>query len=218
MLGMNKWSPLGQMTFAILAGIFVGYLQLDGVWFSISRTFVYLPFFVAGYHFSFSAFERVYTKWIKIIAASASLFLFFILMKWGVSLPLGWLFGSFTYTQLEHQEWYAGLYRIGVYGLQFIAALAFLGWIPSQVSRLTDWGRRTLYVFLLHGFIVRLAVVSGIYDHLNNAGGALIVLTAAVSLTILLAQPIVKQWMHPIVEPSVSWMTSIQRAVLRRSL
>ncbi|KGE18622.1 acyltransferase family protein [Paenibacillus wynnii] len=218
MLGMSKWTPVGQMTFALLAGILVGYLQLDGVWFSISRTFVYLPFFVIGYHFSFAAFTRIYTKWIKITAAAASLLLFFILMNWGVKLPLGWLFGSFTYMQLDRQEWYAGLYRLAIYGLQFIAALAFLGWIPFRASRLTDWGRRTLYVFLLHGFIVRLAVVSGIYSYLGNAVGAAVLLTAAVSLTILLAQPVVKQWLHPLVEPSVGWMMTLQRAVLRRSL
>lgn len=217
MLGMSKWTPTGQMTFALLAGILVGYLQLDGVWFSISRTFVYLPFFVIGYHFSFEAFTRIYTKWIKIVAAAASLLLFISLMNWGANLPLGWFFGSYTYMQLEHQEWYAGLYRLAMYGLQFIAGLAFLGWIPFRESRMTDWGRRTLYVFLLHGFIVRLAVVSGVYTYLGNAAGAVLLLTAAVSLTVLLAQPSIKQWMHPLVEPSVNWVMTLQRVVLRRS-
>ncbi|WP_410512189.1 fucose 4-O-acetylase [Paenibacillus sp. BR2-3] len=218
MLGMSKWTLTGQMMFAVLAGVLVGYLQLEGVWFSISRTFVYLPFFVAGYHFSFSSFARIYTKWIKITASAASLLLFILLMSWGGQLPLGWLFGSMTYMQLDHQEWYAGLYRMAIYGLQLTAALAFLGWVPFRESRMTDWGRRTLYVFLLHGFIVRLAVVSGVYAYIGNAAGAVILLTAAVSLTVLLAQPLVKQWLHPLVEPPVSWMMSLQRAVLRRSL
>ena len=218
MIGMNKWTITGQLTFAILAGVLVGYLQLEGVWFSISRTFVYLPFFVIGYHFSFAAFMRIYSRWIKTTAVAVSLLLFISLMYWGGNLPLGWLFGIFTYLQLEQNEWYAGLYRLAVYGLQFIASLAFLGWIPFHESRLTDWGRRTLYVFLLHGFIVRLAVVSGVYTYLDNGAGAALVLTAAVLFTILLAQPAVKYWMHPFIEPSVSWVLTLQRVVLRRSV
>ncbi|WP_379133311.1 acyltransferase family protein [Paenibacillus sp. sgz500958] len=217
MLGMNKWKPLSQMAFAVVCGVAVGYLQLDGVWFSISRTFVYLPFFVAGYHFSFSAFTRLYTKWIKGIAVAASLFLFVLLMVLGSELPLGWLFGSMTFMQLGHHEWYAGLYRLAIYALQLTAGLAFLGWVPMRSSRMTDWGKRTLYVFLLHGFIVRLAAVSGLYTHLGNMAGLLALLAAAITLTVLLAQPLVKQSLHLLVEPSVSWVMTLQRAVLRRS-
>lgn len=44
MLGMSRWSITAKLLFAVTAGVAVGYLQLDGVWFSISRTFVYLPF------------------------------------------------------------------------------------------------------------------------------------------------------------------------------
>jgi len=218
MLGMNKWTGKSQIIFAVLTGVMVGYLQLDGVWFSISRTFVYLPFFIAGYHFSFAAFTRMYTKWIKTAAAAASIVIFIVLLAQGMKLPHGWLLGSMTFMQLGHQEWYAGLYRLGMYALQLTAGLAFLGWVPLQKSRMTEWGRRTLYVFLLHGFIVRLAAVSGIYAYLDNAVGVVIVLASAFCMTVLLAQPAVKQWLHPLVEPSVGWMVSLQRAVVRRSL
>ncbi|MRN55947.1 acyltransferase family protein [Paenibacillus monticola] len=218
MLGMGKWAPAGQIAFALFAGVLVGYLQLDGVWFSISRTFIYLPYFVIGYHFSFPALVRIYQQWTKIAAATVSILLFIILMIWGTNLPLGWLYGSMTYMQLGHQEWYAGLYRLGIYGLQLAASLAFLGWVPYGVSRMTDWGRRTLYVFLLHGFVVRLAAISGLYAYIGNSVGAILLLLASISLTVLLAQPTVKRLLHPLVEPSVSWMVTLQRAALRRSL
>ncbi|MBW4085502.1 acyltransferase family protein [Paenibacillus sp. S150] len=218
MLGMGRWSKTAQIIFAVSAGIAIGYLRLDGVWFSISRTFVYLPFFVIGYHFSFAAFVRVYKKYVKIAAAAASVLLFLLLGTLGSKLPLGWLYGSMTYMQLGAPEWYAGVYRLGMYGLQLAASLAFLGWVPYRLSRMTDWGRRTLYVFLLHGLVVRLAAASGIYDYLGNAGGAALVLLCAVSFTVLLSQPAVKRLLHPMVEPSVDWMITLQRAALRRSL
>ncbi|MNN90253.1 hypothetical protein D3C81_2081740 [compost metagenome] len=82
---------------------------------------------------------------------------------------------------------------------------------------MTDWGRRTLYVFLLHGLVVRLAAASGIYDYIGNAAGAALVLLTAVLFTVLLAQPAVKRLLHPLVEPSVNWMITLQRAALRRT-
>ncbi|MFF2909075.1 acyltransferase family protein [Paenibacillus sp. NPDC057934] len=218
LIGMRGWKLGAQLAFAIIAGVLVGYLQLDGVWFSISRTFVYLPFFVIGYHFSFPAFLRMYRKWAKASACICSILLLIPLGLWGTILPHGWLYGSMTYIQLGHHEWYAGLYRLGLYGWQFAASLAFLGWVPYRMGRMTDWGRRTLYVFLLHGFIIRLAAESDIYSVVSGAAGITVLIGTAVLLTILLAQPAVKRLLHPLVEPSVSWMVHLQRAALRRSL
>ncbi|NUU63691.1 acyltransferase family protein [Paenibacillus agri] len=218
LIGMRGWKLGAQFTFAIIAGVLVGYLQLDGVWFSISRTFVYLPFFVIGYHFSFPAFLRLYHKWAKTSACVCSILLLILLGLWGNILPHGWLYGSMTYMQLGHHEWYAGLYRLGLYGWQFAASLAFLGWVPYRMSRMTDWGRRTLYVFLLHGLIIRLATTSGIYNVISGATGITVLIGTAILLTILLAQPAVKRLLHPLVEPSTAWMVDLQRAALRRSL
>lgn len=218
MLGMSRWSKSAQFAFAIAAGVAVGYLQLDGIWFSISRTFVYLPFFVIGYHFSFGAFVKLYQQYVKTAAAAASLLLLVVMGVAGRGLSMGWLFGSMTYMQLGAHEWYAGVFRLAVYGLQFAASLAFLGLVPYGLSRMTDLGRRTLYVFLLHGFIVRAAAVSGLYAYIGNAAGAAVLIAGAVACTVLLAQPAVRRMLNPLVEPSVDWMISLQRAAIRRSL
>ena len=218
MLGMSRWSKSAQFVFAIAAGVAVGYLQLDGIWFSISRTFVYLPFFVIGYHFSFETFVKLYHRYVKIAAAAASLLLLVLIGLLGRDLPVGWLYGSMTYMQLGAHEWYAGVFRLMLYGLQFAASLAFLGWVPYRLCRMTDLGRRTLYVFLLHGLVVRAAAVSGLYAYIGNAAGAAVLLICAVACTVLLAQPAVKRLLNPLVEPSVDWMISLQRAALRRSL
>lgn len=217
MLGMGKWSPAAQITFAITAGVAVGYIQVDGVWFSLSRTFVYLPYFVIGYHFSFGTFTNLYRKYIKTIAAATSFLILAVLAVWGPDIPLGWLYGNMTYMQLGAGEWYAGVYRLALYAVQTVASLAFMGLVPYGISVMTDWGRRTLYVFLLHGFVVRLAAASGIYNHLGNAAGAALVLLSAVAFTVLLAQPAVKRLLHPLVEPPVNWMITLQRAALRRT-
>ncbi|WP_340022170.1 fucose 4-O-acetylase [Paenibacillus sp. FSL K6-1096] len=218
MLGMSRWSRSAQFAFAIAAGVAVGYLQLDGCWFSLSRTFVYLPFFVAGYHFSFSAFMRLYQRYFRIVAAGASLLLFTATGLLGRALPVGWLYGSMTYMQLGIHEWYAGVFRLGVYALQFVSSLAFLSLVPWGLCRMTDLGRRTLYVFLLHGLVVRAAAASGLYVYITGPAGAAMLIFAATGCTVLLALPVVRRVLHPLVEPPVGWMISLRRAALRRSL
>lgn len=217
-LGISRWSRSAQFAFAIAAGVAVGYLHLDGIWFSLSRTFVYLPFFAAGYHFSFSAFMRLYQRYFRTLAAAVSLLLLFATGLLGGSLPVGWLYGSMTYIQLGVHEWYAGVFRLGVYALQAVSSLAFLGLVPYSLSRMTGLGRRTLYVFLLHGLIVRTAAASGLYGYINNPAEAAALIAGVAGCTVLLALPMVRRVLHPLVEPSVGWMLSLQRVVLRRSL
>lgn len=218
MLAIRRWSVPAQLIFAFAAGIGVGYLQLDGVWFAIARTFVFFPFFVIGYHLKFETILRMYRKFAKSAAAVLSVALLLVLGTLTVSLQPGWLYGSMTFMQLGQPQWYDGLYRAALYGLQIVSSLAFLGLVPFGMSRMTDWGRRTLYVFLLHGFIVRLAAASGLYNHIHSIAAASLLVAAALAMTILLAQPSVKRLLHPLVEPSVDWMITLQRAALRRSL
>ncbi|MDR0266831.1 acyltransferase family protein [Paenibacillus sp.] len=217
-LGMCKLNPAAQIMISLVLGVLIGYLPLDGAWLSFSRTFVYLPFFVIGYHFSFDAFVQFFTKQKRRIAAIASAALFAIIAFWGLGMPEGWLFGSMTYMQLEHDEWYAGLYRLALYGLQFISAAAFLAWVPCRECRLTDLGRRTLYVFLLHGFIIRLVAISGLYNYIYHPAAAVLLIAGAVLLTIALAQPIVRKIAHPVIEPPVTWILRLERMALGRPL
>lgn len=121
-----------------------------------------------------------------------------------------------TYIQLGHPEWYAGLFRLLLYPVQLLSGLAFLGLVPSRASHLTELGRRTLYVFLLHGFIVRLAAVSPLYGYVHGELGGLLVIAGAVALTLLLAQPWVRKWSSPLVEPSVDWLLKLEHQALRQ--
>jgi fucose 4-O-acetylase-like acetyltransferase len=216
-ISMSKFSPVQQIIISLILGVLVGYLPLDGVWLSISRTFVYLPFFVIGSHFNFSRFMELINRWKNRGFAFVSIGILVILSIWGLNVPVGWLFGSMTFMQLGHHEWYAGIFRVALYLLQIISAAAFMAWIPMIECRITDMGRRTLYVFLLHGFIIRLANISGLYEYIHSPLAALYLIVAAISLTILLAQPIVRRIAHPLVEPSTHWIVNLENRAFRRS-
>lgn len=216
LLAMNKWTPLQQLALSILLGVLVGYLQIDGLWFSLSRTFVYLPFFIGGYHFSFAFLEKILTRTTRLYLLALAGAVITAAALWGNDLEAGWLYGNMTYGQMGHYEWHAGLLRLGLYALQFIAGFAFLSFVPLQESRMTDLGRRTLYVFLLHGFIIRIAAISPLYDYVGSPEAALIVIAGAVLLTLLLSHSLVRKWTAPVIEPSVQWLLAIERRALRQ--
>lgn len=211
---MRKFSPFQQLACSVVLGVLVGYLQLDGTWLSISRTFVFLPFFVAGYHFNFSGLDRFLNRKTRTAGILLSAALFAGLTVYGSHLAPGWLYGNMTYMQLGQEAWFAGLNRIALYLLQFAAGAVFLAFVPKQESRLTDFGRRTLYVFLLHGFLIRLAAISPIYGYVDSWAGSLAVIALAVGLTLLLSLPFVRKWTSPVIEPPVQWALNLERKAL----
>lgn len=215
---MHKLTPMQQIIISLILGVLVGYLPVEGVWLSISRTFVYLPFFFIGVHFSFEKFQQWFSSPRKWLAGIVSLSIFLVIALWGQGLSEGWLFGSRTFAELGHGEWYAGALRIMVYALQFLSAAAFLGWVPEGASRITDWGRRTLYVFLIHGLIIRFTAAFGLYHQLNGEAAAILLIAAAIGLTIALCQPVIRKVFHPIIEPSIDWFTTLERRAFHRSM
>lgn len=217
LLLLQKLSPFRQIAAALILGILIGYLPLDGTWLSVSRTFVFLPFFIAGYHFSFAWIGQLLTKKFRVVGILLSIILFFTLVIVGNEFAPGWLYGSMTYMQLDTAYWYAGLIRFALYFLQLFAGACFLAFVPQQASRLTDYGRRTLYVFLLHGLLIRWAAASPLYDYIDSYAGAFTIIASAVLLTILLSQPTVKKWTSAAIEPPVEWALHLERRALGNS-
>ncbi|MDP4095238.1 fucose 4-O-acetylase [Paenibacillus sp. P96] len=206
LLAMRRLPPAVQLTASITLGGLAGYLPFEGTWLSISRTFIFLPFFILGYHMTYEKISLLLTPRIRSAAIAMSLLLFAGAVWVSAHLQTGWLYGSMTYTELGHGEWYAGFYRIGIYMLQLTASAAFLGLVPLTSGWLSRMGSRTLYVFLLHGFIIRGAAASGIYTYVHTTYGIAFIMITACLLTVLLSLPGIKRAAHLFIEPNVDWL------------
>jgi fucose 4-O-acetylase-like acetyltransferase len=185
---------------SIAVAVLIGYGDFSGTFASISRTFVYLPFFMIGYYFDYERFIKVFTNKIRIVAGVVSITLLVIIGLTAADLDPKWLYGSFTFAYFGQHEWYVGIYRILIYVLEFIAAISFLAFVPERASWMTDFGKRTVYVFLLHQLIIHTAVALGLYDHITQSIQLPIVILAAIGCTLLLSLPITKKLTHLIVE------------------
>ncbi|MEC0108822.1 fucose 4-O-acetylase [Paenibacillus taichungensis] len=212
-----SWKPIYRLLGAVMLGVCAGYLPIDGFWLSFSRTFVFLPFFVIGYDYGASIRSHLRSGWGRRIAATLSVALLGWIGLGGFNISPGWLLGSMTYAELGHHEWFAGIYRLGIYALEIGSGALFLAWVPSLTSRLTDLGRRTLYVFLLHGFLVRLAVWSGVYNYMETSLYIPVIVSIALLFAITLAHPAVRHALRPLIEPDIARFHFNRQGVLKRS-
>ncbi|MCC3378862.1 acyltransferase family protein [Paenibacillus farraposensis] len=206
MLALQGVPPVLQLGISVLLGILVGYLPVEGIWLSVCRTFVFFPYFIAGYHLNYADVRRFFTVPVRVTAGAVSVLLLVLAGTSYFGIPAGWLYGSMTYGELGHAEWYAGIYRIGMYGVQLLASMAFLSFVPAITGRITEMGRRTLYVFLLHGLIVRTVVAKGVYEYIHNPAEVILIVVCAAGLCCLLTMPWVRAATRPLIEPQVDWM------------
>lgn len=190
-----------SVSLAVLVGLVVGYFGEVGHTFSLSRTFVFFPFFLMGYWVTkdhMMLLKRKSVKAASLIVVLAVAITIYI----APDLNSGWLLASKSYGDLGMPE-YGGAARLLVYATSAIMAMSILAWIPQRRSRITVLGTRTLYVYLLHGFFIQYFRETGLFkmDNIVDLLG-LAVVSAAIVL-ILSSKPILGVW-QPFIEGKAS--------------
>lgn len=197
-----------QVKFAIplsfLLAIMVGYAGDVGYYASISRTFVFLPFFLLGFYF-----DKKYLKWlfripIKIISFIIIISVVIIIYYYGQDFGIQWLYGSISYKGLGHGEWYAGVYRIAIYAVNIILSICILALIPRRtIPIMSILGQRTIYAYLFHGFIIKYMLYKNIYKNIDTFGEKIGLIIIGLVMTIVLLLPIVRHVTKGVVAPKI---------------
>ena len=139
----------------ILVSLSAGFNQNIGYLLSLSRTLVFLPFFVAGHYYprieekiQNTLYKVPILKWLFILMAGLGSC--YILIR-GYHTHL--LYGSYSYISCQ-STW---LNRAVLLATAFNWIAVFLMWTPrNKILLLTEGGSYTMPVFLLHGFIIKL--------------------------------------------------------------
>lgn len=190
---------------AIAIGIGIGYVDHIGSFLSLSRTFVFFPYFLLGYLLNSNQLRRV-------IRAKYSLplgVIIFIGTLIAVSIGFSedavpWLLGDTSYADMGGKEISDGLYRGLQYGVTLIVMFGFLTLIPSTQFKLTKIGERTLYIYLFHGFIIK-SFEAFIPDESLSAfsGNYLLLFVISFLICKILGSYFMKKYTKPLVELKV---------------
>lgn len=145
---------------SIILGLIIGYISYPSLKiFSISRIFVYLPFFLMGYYLKKNDITLLWKEKLpnnskKVISALLMIMIVGILFyiwqnykQWDYE----WLYGSISYKA----GGYGLLERLIQYIVAILCIISFLWFIPNKKYKFTYIGKYTLVIYLLHNFIVK---------------------------------------------------------------
>ena len=194
-----KWLGL---VIAAAIGIGIGYFDHVGSYLSLSRTFVFFPYFLLGFLLEQKNFKLV--KKIKHSTVIGSVVLLSTMILIGTLFPkdaIPWLLGDTSYAHMGSKEITDGFIRFSQYVVTIIVIYGFLAIVPIQGFKMTLIGQRTLYVYLLHGFIIKTIQTIVSDDELNTFSDHYLTLTAfSLGLCMLLGNYLIQKYTRPLIE------------------
>ncbi|MBD8067958.1 acyltransferase family protein [Bacillus sp. PS06] len=188
--------------FAVLIALLIGYDQDVGGYLSLSRTFVFFPIFLLGHYLNQKHFNYLITAKVRIISAISMLLIF---LGYYYFFPEGgrdWLLASSSYIDMgyEGQLHIAMLLRLVMYAVFFIITVCFLALVPKGNYFFTPLGGRTLYVYLLHGLVIKLLQETSLFEFSNTIEAVIVFTSTTLVISFLLASKPIIALTQPIIE------------------
>lgn len=179
--------------------------------FSLSRTAVFLPFFLLGWRTRKQDFAWLSTPWAR--WASVVVLLGLVAAAWRLAPQVSerWLYASVGYASLGVGPWTGMAVRLGLLVVATVAGAAVLAWVPRRRLAWSALGSRTLQAFLLHGFLVRGAIAAGWLAPavLSSRASQVVLVVGAVALAALLCTAWVERALGWLVAPPISrWLAA----------
>ncbi|MGW9626918.1 acyltransferase family protein [Microbacterium sp. NPDC055521] len=212
-LALLRW----PLAWALVISVGVGYVPNVDSTFSLSRTLGLLFFFTLGWWLR----ERDVVRrlhlieyrpwWVRAIAMA-------VLVAWGVACWLWldvweaidlrhWLFYDDSYADLGGEQWWAGAVRLGLILLAVLLSACFFALLPRRTQRWTTLGQYTMYVYLLHSFVLYPFRESGVLRGLDPTWIWLpLIIALSVCIAFALSSKPVRSLFRPLVEPRPRWM------------
>jgi fucose 4-O-acetylase-like acetyltransferase len=215
------------LLWTLVISIGAGYITNIGDTFSLARTLGLLPFFTLGWWLA----ERDVVDRLRLLdrrpwwviaaaigaLAAAGWAAWQFVDVWDAVNLRHWLFYDEPYADLAGSTaWWAGGVRLLLMALAVVLATAFFILIPRRSTWWTHFGRYTMYVYLLHSFVLYPFRESGVLRDLDPTWLWLpIVVVGSVGIALGLATKPVRTIFRPLVEPRPSWMFA-DRTLARR--
>ncbi|SES67132.1 Fucose 4-O-acetylase [Salinibacillus kushneri] len=189
------------LTIALLIGLFIGMVPMVGTYLSLSRTFVFFPIFLLGYKLKKEHFAALRDPTYQKAALFLLIGLFISYHTILSDLTTDWLLASSSYTDIGVDETYGVWMRLFIYGVVFLSTFSVLSLIPNRRFAFTDLGGRTLYIYLLHGLVIKILDLTPIFERITQTGQLWLFLVLSITLTILLGSRPVTKSTKPLIEP-----------------
>jgi fucose 4-O-acetylase-like acetyltransferase len=202
---------------SIAFSIAAGYLSTFGNTFSLSRFAALLPFFVLGWKLKQ---WKLADRWLELSSAvvwrwrAGAIALFAAIAitaavgitDWRHLLLRRFFLYDQSYSSIGYDQWWAGAIRVGCLGLGMLACFAFLTLMPRGQTWFSGMGTRTMYIYLLHSFILYPIRQSGLLTGDRPVWVLVAMVASSLAIACVLGLPVVQRVFRPLVEPSLGWL------------
>lgn len=202
---------------SLVISVGAGYLTaIDGT-FTLSRMLGLLPFFLFGWKLRQ---WQLTTRWLGLHPGAVwrwrtgALALFttlavVIVLNIGALRALkvrSFLLYDKAYSVFGYDEFWAGGIRLGLMLLAFALIVAFLLLMPRRTTWFTSLGSATMYIYLLHSFLLHPLRESGVLGGPQPAWVLPAMIVLSVAISVVLSLPFVRRVFRPLVEPRAKWL------------
>lgn len=153
---------------SVVVALTSGMIPVDGAWFAVSRTLVFLPFFVAGQLWGPHAVTRIQAMSWRVKAPVVGAAALVVAGVYASDVGPAWLWASATFGDLDGSTASNIVTRGLLLGGSTIVAVAALAVMPATWPLAETVGRRSLAVFTLQvaplrvfGYVAALALTGG---------------------------------------------------------
>lgn len=174
----------------------------------LQRVFQFLPFFVLGLLMKPEHFQLIRRREVRLLAlplfAGALLFAYWIAPR----MQLGWLYRANSAQEMDAPWWSGAVMSLALFGCALALTIGFLAWVPRRNMWFTVLGAGTICGYLLHGFLIKGAVYTGLFDRHTWLSGpvglVLVSVVAAGAVTLMCSRPVARALKFA-TEPDMKW-------------
>ena len=126
------------------------------------------------------------------------------------SLDVQWLFGLAAYANVDNVLSLAFMQRLLVYMVGLLMVLSFFALVPKKQYWFTNMGQYTLYVYLLHGFVIKTFRASPLEQWISDHQLLWLLVLASLILVFVLSSQAVRTATKPFIETSLpKWKVNL---------
>lgn len=195
---------------SILISLLVGLIEVPNT-LALPKVLGFLPFYVIGLHLSIDHFRMLRRTWVRLVSALLLAGSLAVCLLYSTEWTHQWLLWRHRYDESPlDADPASGIWqRAQLLVIAFVLSVALLSLVPWREMWTSALGSRTVYAYLLHGYIIIVLREEFEYFTWIEQGGlpalfALIV-GACVVATVLMTKPV--SWLfRPLFEPKHNWM------------
>lgn len=217
-LALLRWPLL----ISVVLAVGVSYYDNIDSTFSLARAIGILPFFVFGWRLrGFAPGGRsAVDRWLaqppsRVLLARILAVVLFAVTAVVMTVNIEafraadlryWFFYDRPYDALGETQWWAGLVRLALMSGAVVLSLALFALVPRRRTALTAWGQSTMYVYLLHSFVLYPLRESGILSRTESTLALVLMIVFCVAVSVALSLGWTRTVFHRLVEPRAAWL------------